>query len=49
MQNSNDDPNDQIYDRDDLQDESHSSMRANFMTNDNSQSDSQSIKINTQK
>ena len=29
-QNSNDDPNDQIYDRDDLQDGPHFSMRADF-------------------
>jgi hypothetical protein len=46
-QNSNNDPNDQIYDRDNLQDEPHSPMRAKFQTNDNSQSDSQSIKIDT--
>ncbi len=44
-QNSNDDPNDQIYNRDDLQVEPYSSMRADFRTNDNSQRDSQSIKV----
>ncbi len=38
-QNSNDDPNDQIYNRDDLQVEPYSSMRANFRTNDKSQHD----------
>ncbi len=46
-QNNNDDLNDQIYDCDNLQDEPYSPMRAKFQTNDNSQSDSQSIKINT--
>jgi hypothetical protein len=44
-QNSNDDPNDQIYNRDDLQVEPHFSMRADFRTNDISQHDSQSIKV----
>jgi len=46
-QNNNNDLNDQIYDCDNLQDEPYSPMRAKFQTNDNSQSDSQSIKINT--
>jgi hypothetical protein len=49
MQNSDDDPNDQIYNRCDLQDEPHSPMCAEFQTNNNSQSDSQSIKIDTHK
>jgi hypothetical protein len=48
-QNRNDDPNDQIYDCDDLQDEPHSSMHADFWTNDNSQSDSQSTETDTQR
>jgi hypothetical protein len=48
-QNSNDDPNDQIYNRDDLQVEPYSSMRADFRTNDNSQRDSQSIKVDPQR
>jgi hypothetical protein len=47
-QNSNDDPNDQIYNRDDLQVEPYSSMRADFRTNDKSQHDSQSIKVDPQ-
>jgi len=48
-QNSNDDPNGQIYNRDDLQVEPYSSMRADFRTNDNSQRDSQSIKVDPQR
>jgi len=48
-QNSNDDPNDQIYNRDDLQVEPHSSMRADFRTNDKSQRDSQSTKVDPQR
>jgi hypothetical protein len=48
-QNSNDDPNDQIYNRDDLQVEPHFSMRADFRTNDKSQHDSQSIKVDPQR
>ena len=48
-QNSNDDPNDQIYNRDDLQVEPYSSMRADFRTNDTSQYDSQSMKADTQR
>jgi hypothetical protein len=48
-QNSNDDPNDQIYNRDDLQVEPYSSMRADFRTNDKSQHDSQSIKVDPQR
>ncbi len=49
MQNSNDDPNDQIYNRDDLQVEPHSSMRADFQNDDKSQRDNQSIKADTQR
>jgi len=48
-QNSNDDPNDQIYNHDDLQVEPHSSMRADFWTNDKSQHDNQSIKDDPQR
>jgi hypothetical protein len=48
-QNSNDDPNDQIYNRDDLQVEPYSSMRADFRTNDKSQHDSQSIEVDPQR
>ncbi len=47
MQNSNDDPNDQIYNRDDLQDEPHFSMRADFQTDDSSQNDSQIMRNDT--
>jgi len=49
MQNSNDDPNDQIYNHDDLQDEPHSSIRATFWTSDSSLNDSQSTKRDTQR
>ncbi len=48
-QNSDDDPNDQIYDRDDLQDEPNSSMRADLQTNDGSLNNSQSMKNDTQR
>jgi hypothetical protein len=44
-QNSDDDPNDQIYNRDDLQVEPHFSTQADFRTNDKSQHDSQSMKV----
>ncbi len=47
-QNSNDDPNDQIYDRDNLQDEPQFSMRADFQTDDSSLKDSQSMRNDTQ-
>ncbi len=43
-QNSNDDPNDQIYNRDDLQDEP---MRADSRTDDSSQNDSQFMRNGT--
>ena len=46
-QNSNDDPKDQIYNRDDLQDEPHFSMRADFQTDDSSQNDSQIMRNDT--
>jgi hypothetical protein len=48
-QNSDDDPNDQIYNRDDLQVEPHFSMQADFRTNDKSQHDSQSMKVDPQR
>jgi len=46
-QNSNVNPNDHIYDRDDLKDEPYSPMHAEFQTKDNSQSNNQSIKLGT--
>jgi hypothetical protein len=46
-QNSNDDPNDQIYNCDDLQDEPHFLMRANFRTDDSFQNDSQFMRNDT--
>jgi len=46
-QNIDDDPNDHIYNRDDLQDEPHFSRHADFQTDDNSQNDSQFLKNDT--
>ena len=47
-QNSNDDPNNQIYDRDDLQDEPHPTMRADSQINDSLSNDSKFNKNDTQ-
>ncbi len=46
-QNSNNDPNDQIYDRENLEDELYFPMYAEFRTDSNSSNDSQPMKINT--
>jgi hypothetical protein len=47
-QNSNDDPNNQIYDRDNLQNEPHPSMRADSQINDSLSNDSKFNKNDTQ-
>ncbi len=48
MPRSNHDPNDQAYDCDDLQDEPHFSMPADFGTNNSSLNNSQFMRNDTQ-